>query len=213
MTSSTVLQKQVGQARVQLAHDRQRDATSSQCELSVERASSSLSPTVEQVATHLSGGVGDAQLGLALLVDGGRSKRQLAGQIGARCGLDLDEKVVLAGGDDLGEGEIGATFDLGPGAHRRAEAAAAGLGTTNPDEKHATPPRQILHIGMLQSLENTRSCVSSAASSQALAPKNASFSVETGSGSTASCLPVRMVVNSRSRGGSKNRLSECGPTL
>ena len=70
----------------------------------------------------------------------GRPRRLPAGkspqQLGAPCGADLDQELVVLAVEQLGEREVVAAGGTRSGAHRRAEAGAGGLAAVDDDDEH-----------------------------------------------------------------------------
>ncbi len=140
VTSSTVVQKQVGQTAVQLLQARQREATSSQRGLSAPAYSSSLMPVGVQRAAHPSRWPPRRP---------GRRRRgrrpspcaaPISSRTSAPCRLtDLDDEPVRPAVEQLGEGQVvgraAARPGSRPGVHGDAEAGAARVRARDRDDE------------------------------------------------------------------------------
>ena len=117
----TLVQKQVGQTRVQLVQARQRSAISAQRGLSAAAIEAGRQPfRRDRVTDPLAAAATAAPRG----VDVGRRPAQPQAWRGtvAGPGPDADDEAVI----ELGQGEVEAGRDLGTGAHGRAEAGVGG---------------------------------------------------------------------------------------
>ena len=176
LTSSTALQKQVGHTSVQLVHDRQRSATSSQwgwsrLAMSTSRAASGSS---RRVHPHL--GRGDDPLPRIEIVVGRVTPRDhredLVEHLRAAFRGDLDEQLVAVAVEQFGQCEVMPCVDRRTGAHRRAEAGRRRAAAVDADEERLFARPQYDGSGCGPS-RNTWSCTAIAANSHARTPRNA----------------------------------------
>ena len=170
-TSSTVVQKQVGQTIVQFMQVRHRLPTSSHTGLSADG--------VEQVAeafgvhrpAHPRLAVGDDAPTAARSATSAGSVRQLGEHLGAQLGADLDHEAVRV--HQLGQRQVVAVLRVRPAAHRGAEARPGRLGARHRGDERALTATHVAHVGEARSAR-MRSCRARALRSHERAPRNAS---------------------------------------
>ena len=141
VTSSTVVQKQVGQTIVQFPQVRQRSATSSQRGWSRLAASSSWKPLGVELSHRGRGSLDDAFAGFHVfgrrLPSGKRGE-----ELGAALGRSLREVLAPTVLEQLRQGDVVAEGRARPGVHRDAEARLGGDAAVDGDDEDPPAPRR-----------------------------------------------------------------------
>ena len=136
LTSSTEVQKHVGQTSVQFPHVRHRSATSAKRGWSRLRGEQFLDARRLEPAPHPLDGVVGHLRRRDTVVARGLAHREEGEDLVPTLGADLDEEPVPAV-RELGESEVEAALGPRARAHRRAEARPSGLAAVDGDHEDA----------------------------------------------------------------------------
>ena len=154
LTSSTEVQKHVGQTSVQFVQDRQRLATSSHCGCSVFAYSRSRSPSVLSDRPMALARLGANLLRREMVPFAGRQNLvtpragpELVEDLPPAVAARYDEEAVPARVEQLGQRKVKTLVRDRAGAHRDAEARAPWVGAGQRDDEVGLAPGHVCRVG------------------------------------------------------------------